>query len=67
MIIGIPKEIKPQESRVGATPSVVRILTKAGHQVLIEKGAGVPSGFSDADYVHAGATVVDTADAVYQA
>jgi len=44
MIIGMPKEIKPGENRVGATPSGVDLLVKAGHRVLVEQGAGIGSG-----------------------
>lgn len=60
MIIGIPKEIKVGENRVGATPSGVDMLVKAGHRVLVEKGAGEGSGFSDEEYRSAGAEIVST-------
>lgn len=50
MLIGVPKEIKKQEVRVGATPSAVASLIHAGHSVIVEKGAGVGSGFSDEEY-----------------
>lgn len=59
MIIGIPKEIKKAEYRVGLTPSGARELKKDGHRVLIERGAGEGSGFSDPDYLEAGADIVD--------
>ena len=63
MRIGIPKEIKSDEYRVGIIPAGVQTLTQAGHAVLIEAGAGAGSGFDDADYVSAGATIVEkTAD-----
>jgi alanine dehydrogenase len=65
MIIGVPKEIKKDEHRVALTPAGVRELTSAGHQVLIERGAGVGSSISDADYVATGATIIDTADDVW--
>jgi alanine dehydrogenase len=65
MIIGVPKEIKTDEHRVALTPAGVRELTNAGHQVLIERGAGVGSSISDADYVATGATIIDTADDVW--
>jgi len=58
MIIGVPKEIKDQEFRVGMTPAGARELTKAGHQILIEAGAGVGSGFEDAQYKEAGAELI---------
>jgi alanine dehydrogenase len=58
MIIGVPKEIKDQEFRVGMTPAGARELTKAGHQILIETGSGVGSGFEDAQYKEAGAELI---------
>src|SRR2546421_6940325 len=58
MIIGVPKEIKDQEFRVGMTPMGARELVKAGHVVLIEAEAGVGSGFEDADYKEAGAELL---------
>ena len=61
MIIGVPTEIKPREHRVGINPGGVLALTRAGHGVHIQKGAGVGSGFSDAELVAAGATIVPTA------
>ena len=61
MIIGVPKEIKTRENRVGMTPAGVRSLTARGHKVLIEKSAGEGSGLSDAEYVAAGGTIVGTA------
>ena len=61
MIIGVPKEIKTREYRVGMTPAGVRSLTSRGHKVLVEKGAGEGSGLKDADYVAAGAKIVPTA------
>jgi alanine dehydrogenase len=65
MIIGIPKEIKDHEYRVGVTPAGARILTDAGHQVHIETGAGAAIGFTDAHYAAAGARIVDAARDVY--
>jgi len=61
MKIGIPKEIKVKENRVACTPAGVRMLTTAGHQVLVQQGAGVGSGFSDDQYQELGATLVPTA------
>ena len=61
MIIGVAREIKIQEYRVGLTPSGIRQLGIDGHRVLVEQGAGVGSGFTDADYGNAGGTVVDRA------
>jgi alanine dehydrogenase len=65
MKIGVPKEIKKQENRVGITPAGVHELTVRGHQVFIEAGAGVGSGISDADYLAAGATIAATAAQVW--
>ncbi|MCL1856717.1 MAG: alanine dehydrogenase [Kiritimatiellaeota bacterium] len=67
MIIGIPKEIKPQEHRVAITPSGVESFVSAGHKVLIEAGAGEGSGFSDKEYAAAGAKMVKGAAKVYAA
>lgn len=58
MQIGLPKEIKDQEFRVGLTPTSVKTLCQAGHAVVVETGAGAGAGFSDGDYVKAGATLV---------
>ena len=66
MIIGVPKEIKAEEFRVGMTPAGVATLTKAGHEVLIEKGAGLGSGLADEDYTKAGAKLIDTAAEVWK-
>ncbi|MDP3300464.1 MAG: alanine dehydrogenase [Sulfuricurvum sp.] len=65
MIVGIPKEIKTDEFRVGITPSGVRELVKSGHSVLIEAGAGSGSGFDDSTYHDSGAEIVNSADEVY--
>jgi len=65
MLIGIPKEIKNDEYRVGLLPVGAEELTRAGHRVLIEAGAGAGSGLSDDEYVRHGAEVVATAAEVY--
>jgi alanine dehydrogenase len=65
MKIGCPKEIKPQEFRVGMTPNAEQEAVAHGHEVLIESLAGAGSGFEDAAYVAAGATVLETADEVF--
>src|SRR5690625_497352 len=57
MKIGVPKEIKSNENRVAMTPSGVLLLTNAGHEVYIETGAGLGSGFTDEQYAEAGATI----------
>ena len=67
MKIGVPKEIKNNENRVAMTPAGVVTLTSAGHQVLIEKGAGLSSSFTDEDYKQAGAIIVDTASEAWAA
>jgi alanine dehydrogenase len=61
VIIGVPKEIKIREYRVGMTPAGVRSLTSRGHKVLVEKGAGEGSGITDAQYVSQGAQIVASA------
>ncbi|MCY0885263.1 MAG: alanine dehydrogenase, partial [Firmicutes bacterium] len=65
MRIGVPKEIKPDEDRVALTPAGVLALTRAGHQVLVEQGAGTGSGFADAEYLQAGARLLPEAAAVW--
>ena len=65
MIIGCPKEIKTREYRVGLVPGGVAALVHRGHSVLVEKGAGLGSGVSDAAYVQAGATIVEKAADVW--
>lgn len=65
MIIGIPREIKDNENRVANSPAGVHALTNAGHQVLVEKEAGLGSGFTDELYRGAGAKIVDTATEVW--
>ena len=60
MHIGCPKEIKPQEFRVGLTPNAAREAVGHGHQVTVETGAGNGAGFLDDDYIAAGATNVGT-------
>jgi alanine dehydrogenase len=65
MLIGIPKEIKNHEYRVGATPSGVRELVNSGHQVLVEKDAGSAIDFSDDQYISAGAKIAANAADVY--
>jgi alanine dehydrogenase len=65
MVIGVPKEIKAQENRVAVLPSGVISFVDAGHKVYIEKNAGVGSGFTDAEYIKAGAQILDTPKEVY--
>ena len=63
MQIGVPKEIKDQEFRVGLTPSSVRVLTENQHQVFVETQAGIGSGFADQDYEAVGAKIVKSEEA----
>jgi len=65
MIIGVPREIKPDEYRVAMLPVGVNLLTRDGHTVLIEKGAGLGSGFDDAEYDDAGAELVESSTEIY--
>lgn len=65
MIVGLPREIKDNEYRVGLTPAGVRALTDAGHGVMVETNAGDGSGFEDSLYVRAGATILGSPDEVW--
>jgi alanine dehydrogenase len=67
MVIGIPKEVKADEYRVAATPAGTEMLVRAAHQVVIEKGAGLGSGFTDDYYEAAGARLLGNADEVWSA
>lgn len=67
MKVGIPKERKRKEYRIACTPGGVRALVQDGHTVLVERGAGEGSGYADHEYAAAGATIVDSADAVWSA
>ncbi|HET6560251.1 MAG TPA: alanine dehydrogenase [Marmoricola sp.] len=66
MRVGVPKEVKNHEYRVAMTPAGVHELVVHGHQVFVEKGAGVGSSIPDQQYVEAGATMLDTADEVWE-
>lgn len=65
MIVGTVKEIKNHENRVGLTPEGVNKLIKAGHSVLVEKNAGIGSGFSNQEYIKAGAKIINSAQKVW--
>ena len=65
MIIGVPKEIKNNENRVAMTPSGVRELVRHGHTVYVQHTAGEGSGFSDDEYIAAGATILPTIEETY--
>src|SRR5512145_1688865 len=67
MRIGVPKEIKVHEYRVGLVPAAVRELVDAGHEVLVQTGAATGIGFADADYQRVGATIAATAEEVFSA
>ncbi len=66
MKIGLPKEIKDNEYRVGLTPAGVHALADAGHEVFVQKTAGEGSGFADDQYVQAGGKMLDTADEIWE-
>ena len=66
MTIGIPKEIKEQEQRVGLLPSSAQALVARGHTVLVQKNAGVGSGYSDEEYIKAGAQIIESAQEIFQ-
>ena len=65
MKIGVPKEIKPQENRIGLTPESVKVLTSSGHNVLIENNGGFEAGFYNKQYLDAGAKIVDKAEDIF--
>ena len=65
MKIGVPSEIKAQESRVGLTPQSVKELVKNKHKVLIQKDAGIGAGFSNSDYELSGAKIVNSAEDIF--
>jgi len=65
MLVGVPKEIKNHEYRVGLTPASVRELTLRGHQVIVQKNAGGEIGLSDEQYIAAGAAMVETAKEIF--
>ncbi len=65
MLIGVPKEIKPQENRVGLTADSVKRLVSEGNKVVVETGAGNGSGFTDEDYISAGASIYNSAKEIF--
>lgn len=65
MIIGVPKEIKEQENRVGLLPYTAQLLTRRGHTVLVQKDAGLGSGYPDEVYVEAGARIIEKAEELF--
>jgi len=66
MIIGVPKEIKLQEHRIGLTPESVKILTEKGHEVLIQNNGGFEAGFTNEDYKYVGAKILDAAEDIFK-
>ncbi len=66
MIIGVPKEIKDNENRVAITPAGVKEFSQAGHQLFVQKSAGIGSGITDQEYQDAGASILDTAEQVFK-
>ena len=66
MIIGVPKEVKTDEFRVGMTPSNVALLASGGHSVFVETKAGEGSGFSDDEYINAGAKIAKNPKELYE-
>ena len=65
MIIGVPKEIKPQENRIGLTPDSVKKLVSEGHEVLVENNGGFEAGFENDQYINAGAKIVNQASDIF--
>ena len=65
MKIGVPKEIKPQENRIGLTPESVKTLTSNGHEVLIENNGGFEAGFENDQYTNAGAKIANSASDIF--
>ena len=66
MIIGVPKEIKLQEHRIGLTPDSVKVLTEKGHEVLVESNGGFEAGFTNEHYKNAGAQIIDNAEEIFK-
>ena len=66
MIIGVPKEIKLQEHRIGLTPDSVKILTDKGHEVLIQNNGGFEAGFTNEDYEKSGAKIIEKAADIFK-
>ena len=67
MIVGVPTEIKTREYRIGINPGAVRMLTQGGHEVRVQRGAGLGSGISDDELARAGAQLVESARDVWDA
>ena len=65
MKIGVPKEIKPQENRIGLTPESVKTLVSEGHEVLVEDNGGFEAGFENDQYIKAGAKIANKAEDIF--
>ena len=65
MKIGVPKEIKPQENRIGLTPDSIKILISNGHEVLVENNGGFEAGFYNDQYKRVGAKIIDRAEDIF--
>ena len=66
MIVGVPKEIKLQEHRIGLTPESVKVLVERNHEVLIENNGGLEAGFANEDYLKAGAKIINTPEEIFK-
>ena len=66
VVVGVPKEIKPQENRVGLVPASIKEIVHVGSTVIVEKDAGKGIGITDEQYIQAGATIVDTAEEIFE-
>ena len=66
MIIGVPKEIKLQEHRIGLTPDSVKILTNKGHRVLVQNNGGFEAGFTNEEYIKSGAEIIQKAEDIFK-
>ena len=66
MIIGVPKEIKLQEHRIGLTPDSIKVLTDKGHEVLVETNGGFEAGFTNDNYKNSGAKIINTPEEIFK-
>ena len=66
MIVGVPKEIKLQEHRIGLTPESVIVLVERNHEVLVENNGGLEAGFTNQDYLKAGAKIINTPEEIFK-
>ena len=66
MIVGVPKEIKLQEHRIGLTPESVKVLVERNHEVLVENNGGLEAGFTNQDYLEAGAKIINTPEEIFK-